>query len=493
MLQAEVAILGEGHPNLVASRKAQVTHFKQIVASIVPDPEATAAMYEELKEDNTTCPFTTEERTSIAEAISVHTRAGHVVADVNDKQTHMFSFNYLTDGLWGILGNPDYDLDHKLNELASFAINVMGLVKGNDNTCRLLTALALEASRMTLNPPQNKAKVAQLKKYMKNIRELTQPIPTFNEFPENVSEFVSAYPSKYPPGSPPVQCPLDTKKLREMCRPDVIPTRNSANSIKMPGSACSNEVPALFTQQQQQQQQFPMGMNPMMLQNCVGMFAQMMQLMSTGVANNRSQDEPCPLQYFFNGQQTQRPLQDATRDVVPAPRQDMLPVAGGALLPALPPTSVAAPTDHTDVRSKVHEVLLNKKTKAKEQKGKKGKKAKKDEESENDSEESDSDATDASPKTSKKRPAGKNANKKPSHALKKPSGDLGVSDPDDISEDRLLRDFPQFFSKKDARDATSFGAFTTKASKAVGKLIGKSTCREAYALAAKVHREVHGA
>ena len=107
MLQAEVAILGEGHPNLVASRKAQVTHFKQIVASIVPDPEATAAMYEELKEDNTTCPFTTEERTSIAEAISVHTRAGHVVADVNDKQTHIFSFNYLTDGLWGILGNPD--------------------------------------------------------------------------------------------------------------------------------------------------------------------------------------------------------------------------------------------------------------------------------------------------------------------------------------------------------------------------------------------------
>ena len=84
-----------------------------------------------------------------------------------------------------------------------------------------------------------------------------------------------------------------------------------------------------------------------------------------------------------------------------------------------------------------------------------------------------------------KRPAGKAASKGTSVIDK-----TKKTKPIEKEKKDMTIKFKQFFLKKDAVDR-SYGAYTTRASKGVGSLLGAKTSTLAYAVAAHVCKDVH--
>ena len=133
----------------------------------------------------------------------------------------------------------------------------------------------------------------------KGLRDMNKPQPTFHEFPENVENFLQVYPNRYPAGSPPVNSYLDHQELVDMRRPDVMPCRSPATSIRsaVPPMALTNtgmqgivpHNPANAMLQQQQQLPSP----DFMMQMMGGLFNQMRQFMQTG--SQASASSPWPL------------------------------------------------------------------------------------------------------------------------------------------------------------------------------------------------------
>lgn len=563
MLEGERRLLGPAHPNLAASRQAQIVHFKQIIASLMPDPTAAASMYEELNKEG--CIFNDDERKVIGEAVASHSRSGNALTDASDKQVHMHFHNYMTEALWAEQLRGDIDLDSKLNAMARFAQKTVGLVRCHETTYAALTAITLRASGCMLDPTQAKAKVEQLKRFMASLRKQNNPVATFKDFPENVDDFIQVYPNHYDPGHPAVPPRVPVQDLMDMRNPDIVPCRGSARSLKFSrvsstahshGAAASRSNQMLLhTGGMQQPAQHMMGgmSQPsqmdaqQVMQLMMQTFGGMMQFMTTG---QPPQQTPIPnMQYFFGGN-TSPPRRDQFPHASP-PRRDEFPHGdkrAESPLSSTPETTaievdtsrlaggVLVPVHADDNRSKVHKVLADKAAAAKRKK-KSGKRkptpmkhcGHADEKSDSDDDvessekdcedDEDDDEEECVTKVSKKRPASavvpkgpaaKGASKvtsivakhketKPDekeivdkHKKTKPSEKEKhtKAKPSEKETKDMKTKFKQFFLKKDAM-TRSYGAFTTRASKGVGSLLGTNTSKLAYAVAADVWKQVH--
>ena len=113
-------------------------------------------LYEELGKDD--CPFNVDERTELAEAIAAQERS-YADAAETDAQQHEYVYNYLTESVWAYLFDKNNSLGNKLDKLAEFCQETIGLIRACSQTSRLITCIALSASQANLGPTAAKAKV----------------------------------------------------------------------------------------------------------------------------------------------------------------------------------------------------------------------------------------------------------------------------------------------------------------------------------------------
>jgi hypothetical protein len=365
-LNAQIRLLGRDHDTVSKARASEIVHFKQTLSRTAVTNDDAHALYDELgKPDN---PFTESERTDLGEAVALQCCSGRVpeasdtVGDL--RQKCMYFFNYMPDGMWTSALDKNVSVDITLSQLASLGVHTLGLVKPCEQTARVITATAIVAKQLAFMPVQMQAKVKALKTAFTELRHIHKPIATFKTFPEHVADFVSVYPGRYTAAEPPMEPRIEMRAVLDMCRPDVMPCRKSASSLRLtaPSSSSSTHhmqphhhyVPPFAHQHQQP----PMQMNG-------DAFAQMFRCMMNfvngqGAGDQQSSSSTPPadtipgMQYFFQhgappACSTPPRVQPAETPIAVTP--SATPIADSPS--AASPAAIAS----DDVRKRVHEVL----------------------------------------------------------------------------------------------------------------------------------------
>lgn len=365
-LNAQIRLLGRDHDTVSKARASEIVHFKQTLSRTAVTNDDAHALYDELgKPDN---PFTESERTDLGEAVALQCCSGRVpeasdtVGDL--RQKCMYFFNYMPDDMWTSALDKNVSVDITLSQLASLGVHTLGLVKPCEQTARVITATAIVAKQLAFMPVQMQAKVKALKTAFTELRHIHKPIATFKTFPEHVADFVSVYPGRYTAAEPPMEPRIEMRAVLDMCRPDVMPCRKSASSLRLtaPSSSSSTHhmqphhhyVPPFAHEHQQP----PMQMNGDALAQ---MFRCMMNFVNGQGAGDQQSSSSTPpadtipgMQYFFQhgappACSTPPRVQPAETPIAVTP--SATPIADSPS--AASPAAIAS----DDVRKRVHEVL----------------------------------------------------------------------------------------------------------------------------------------
>jgi hypothetical protein len=498
-LNAQIRLLGRDHDTVAKARAAEIVHFKQTLSRTAVTSADAHALYDELsKPDN---PFTEAERKDLGEAVALQGCSGRVpeasdtVGDL--RQKCMYFYNYMPDDMWTSVLDKNVSVDITLSQLASLGVHTLGLVKPCEQTARVITATAIVAKQLTFMPVQMQAKVKALKTAFTELRHIHKPMSTFKTFPEHVADFVSVYPGRYDAAQPPMEPRIEVRAVLDMCRPDVMPCRKSASSLRLtaPSSSSSTQhmqpyqhyAPQPFAQQHQQP---PMPMNG-------DAFAQMFRCMmnfvsgqSQGAGDQQSSsstpaaDTIPGMQYFF--QPGAPPACSTPPRVQPVATPTLADTA--IVVASEQPPSAASPAAiaSDDVRKRVHEVLALKAASASTKKKKKIRKSTKMPPSDNDAEDNkdNKDDDDEDEVDDGKKPAGS--------VLRRPAAHCTPAAANTATTAEIQHVLPHLFEETNAKNK-SRGAYTSRAYDTVKRSHGMDRAREAYKYSAKVWDDMNAA
>ncbi len=506
-LNAQIRLLGRDHDTVAKARAAEIIHFKQTLARTAVTSADAHALYDELsKPDN---PFTESERTDLGEAVALQGCSGRVpeasdtVGDL--RQKCMYFYSYMPDDMWTSALDKTVSVDITLSQLASLGVHTLGLVKPCEQTARVITATAIVAKQLTFMPVQMQAKVKALKTAFTELRHIHKPIATFKTFPEHVADFVSVYPGRYDAAQPPMEPRIEVRAVLDMCRPDVMPCRKSASSLRLtaPSSSSSTQLmqphqhyaPQPFAQQHQQP---PMQMNG-------DAFAQMFRCMmnfvngqSQGAGDQQSSsstpaaDTIPGMQYFF--QHGAPPACSTPPRVQPVATHTLAdsPIVVASEQPPSAASPAAIASD--DVRKRVHEVLALKSAAA-STRVKRTRKSTKMPSSDHDAEDNKDDAEVEKDDEDEVDDSSHGPGSKPaahSSVLRRPAAHCTPAAAKTATTAKIQHVLPHLFEKTNAKNK-SRGAYTSRAYDTVKRSHGMDRAREAYKYSAKVWDDMNAA
>ena len=121
--------------------------------------------------------------------------------------------------------------DLKLEDSTDFLLDI-GCANPDDKTYKVLLSILMNLNDREFTPQECYDQIWKLKEKLVNKRADSKTAQTLKTFPADVSEFIKLFPRVYQECDPPVASQLDEKRIRKLCRKDLMPTRNSNNNAK---------------------------------------------------------------------------------------------------------------------------------------------------------------------------------------------------------------------------------------------------------------------
>ena len=139
-------------------------------------------------------------------------------------QTNVHCHHYLNDTAWSVVYDKSFTWETKTEWFIDLFL-ALGLRHATDDTIRVLLAILMIGHGRELTPDEAYAEVHDLKGKLAGKRNLNNDKPTMFVFPQDPSVFMQMHPGVYRENDPPVASRIDDIKIRNMIRPDLIPTR----------------------------------------------------------------------------------------------------------------------------------------------------------------------------------------------------------------------------------------------------------------------------
>ena len=317
---AENAMLGyEGAEQRIAN---QLQHVIAAIKRIPLDHDDAQQLLERLHEESL---FSRDQRREIAKVVSTLTHT-HDTSSPNGKtQSLRYIHNYLPEYLWTILFDKSISFDHKLDELAKFAVPVLGCRFPDPPSRRHMVAFVAATSNTRVSADQIYANVFALKDKFKHKRDIYPGSITFNTFPADVAAFIQLHPTAYTTAHPPVPSRITTSSILDIETEGACRSTSKRLSAKTKHQAASD-------------------INPLTSQASIPLMQCMMQYMLRG-AGVGSGDDANPGHITIHRDRASR----AGRvDVVAPPIRPPAPACYGApTTAALPDKEYDAPDEHS--------------------------------------------------------------------------------------------------------------------------------------------------
>jgi hypothetical protein len=239
-ITAERDMLGDDHPGLGASQNARILHFKSALQSMPPDIADSQLLMQQLLID--TPAFTHANRSELARTVSLHMNAAAATSrstgTTTKQQVFLHSHNYMPASLWTKLSAAEHPWDFKLEAFTDFLLLVR-CRNPSDASLKVGLAICAHLHKKEMTADDAYTHINKMKTKLHHKRDLRAGTQSLLEFPIDVSEFVQQYPSVYQASDPPIASRIDDSTIRELCRKDLMPTRNTNNSLKK-GSRCGS-------------------------------------------------------------------------------------------------------------------------------------------------------------------------------------------------------------------------------------------------------------
>ena len=190
-----------------------------------------AAAQQELAKD--TPAFTREQRVVMGKALSAHMTGTRVSSGGTTKtQKNLWLHEYLTETVWKKLFDKTFTWEQKTELLADFMIDVIGLRNPDDNTAKIGIAILSVTHGRPMEPQESYDELHKFKNKLKEKRNpsLNTGKQTMTDFPQDVSSFTRIH-NVYQQCDPPIPSRIDTNRIRQMTRKDVLPSRNTNKSL----------------------------------------------------------------------------------------------------------------------------------------------------------------------------------------------------------------------------------------------------------------------
>ena len=176
--------------------------------------------------------FSKEQCRQMAEAIRpVPSQQAKGAAPKGATQEHKTVFMYYPDYVWIVLTADSETLQHKMECLSDFCIEVIGLTNPNENTRRRMMASLHAASGIDPGPTVAYAHMQDFAEIMERKRNFKKGRATYKEFPEEPEEFMRAYPCAYKETDPPVKPRVSLSKILERCGKAITPCRKTNKMV----------------------------------------------------------------------------------------------------------------------------------------------------------------------------------------------------------------------------------------------------------------------
>ena len=209
--------------DLEAIQANQVQSLLEFVGCTKLDlPEATRSMHTL----NATTAFTASHKTELNKAITNKVNGGEVRTSSKPKQSdmkqeHLYIYNYLPATIWDALEDTTASDDDRVDVLADFVLDVLGLPYPNVNTEKVMVMILNDAQKRRNNMQGYKDLYDKINAAINRKRSYR----TQRSFPVNVEDFIRLYPDRYDKDDPPIATRVCAKRIRENF--ESLPARNT--------------------------------------------------------------------------------------------------------------------------------------------------------------------------------------------------------------------------------------------------------------------------